>query len=78
MADMEEERWEAERHVQHIRALKVYQQKSKLASLSETDLRNLLYDEEMLDNTIAGASEKLTPQSLSWNGYSDSDSDYIP
>jgi hypothetical protein len=97
--NMEEDRVESARHIQHLRALRTYQLAKGKSQLMPSDLEDLLFeagddavleipsDIDMQDNPSARASSSgagsslnrsRTPQSLSMNGYSDSDSDYIP
>ncbi|KAF8801185.1 hypothetical protein BYT27DRAFT_7262222 [Phlegmacium glaucopus] len=92
MITMEEQRIAATRYILHLKALRKYQLHSWLDTLTLTDLKNLLYevfegcDTNMEHNPIAGPStnsgpstnQSFTPQSLSFNGYSDSDADYVP
>jgi hypothetical protein len=63
MANMEEERVSATRHIQHLKALRQYQLENRKNALSPTDVKNLLYevgdgriDIEMLDQTNPGPS----------------------
>ena len=97
--NMEEDRVESTRHIQHLRALRTYQLAKGKLQLTPIDVEDLLFeagdgavleipsDIDMQDNPSARASSSgagssvnrsRTPQSLSMNGYSDSDSDYIP
>jgi len=92
-SNMEEDRVESARHLQHLRALRTYQLAKGKSRLTPIDVENLLFeagddavleipsDIDMQDiSSGAGSSinQSRTPQSLSMNGYSDSDSDYIP
>ena len=82
---MEEDRVNAARHILHLEALQEYQLKQKKKALSPIDVEKLFEEIEFLDNPqvislVNGPStnRSLTSQSLSFNGFSDSDSDYIP
>jgi hypothetical protein len=86
MTAMEEDRVAAARHILHLKALKNYQLAKNKTTLSMSDVQKL-YDEgivienpdvEMGEAGPSTADKSLTPQSLSFNGFSDSDSDYIP
>ena len=80
MAAIEEDRSSAARHVQHLRYLKEYQKRIGERALTSEDI-NKLYNEGMgrIDKCDeVQESDTLTPQSLSFNGFSDGDSDYIP
>ncbi|KAF8809994.1 hypothetical protein BYT27DRAFT_7253966 [Phlegmacium glaucopus] len=60
MANMEEERVSATRHIQHLKALRQYQLKNHMNALSPTDVKNLLYEvgdgHIDIDPTIPGPS----------------------
>ena len=97
-SNMEDDRVESARHLQHLRALRAYQLAKGKSQLTPIDLENLLFeagddavleipsDIDMQDNptraSSSGAGSSInrsrTPQSLSMNGYSGSDSDYVP
>lgn len=84
---IEEERMAAARHILHLKALRKYQTDNKKNALSATDVEHIFEegivlenpDAEMEDNPIAGPSnQSFTSQSLSYAGFTDSDSDYVP
>ena len=85
---IEEERVETTRHILHLKALRKYQTDKKKNALTTADVKKLFdegtvlenFDVEMNDRPIAGPStnQSLTSQSLSYNGFTDGDSDYIP
>ncbi|KAF8808472.1 hypothetical protein BYT27DRAFT_7255581 [Phlegmacium glaucopus] len=92
MITIEEQRIAASQHILHLKALRKYQLHSRLDTLTLTNLKSLLYeafegcDTNMEHNPIVGPSmnsgpstnRSFTPQSLSFNQYSDSDADYVP
>lgn len=83
---MEEDRISVSRHILHLQAVKKYMDENKLTSLTQNDIDNLLNEGMGIDNSYveenpsAGPSAdlSLTSQSLSMNGFSDDDSDYVP
>lgn len=85
---IEENRIETTRHILHLKALRKYQTDKKKNALTPADVEKLFdegtvlenFDVEMNDRSIAGPStnRSLTSQSLSYNGFTDGDSDYIP
>jgi len=87
---IERERVSATRHVLHLEALKKYQKTKGKTALTLNDIEKLFEegtviekpDSEMKDQTDPGPSANgtLTPQSLSFEGFteSDSDPDYVP
>ena len=88
ISGIEEERISAARHILHLKTIRQYQIAKKKNVLTSEDIEKL-YEEgpvmenpdvQMDDTPIAGPStnQSLTSQSLSYNGFSDSDSDYVP
>lgn len=81
---MEEDRISVSRHILHLQAVKKYMDENKLTSLTQNDIDNLLNEGMGIDNSYveenpsAGPSADLSSQSLSMNGFSDDDSDYVP
>jgi hypothetical protein len=83
---MEEARIKATRHILHLHALRQYLADIKQSALDLVDVENLYNeslviensDVEMQDENETSEPNTLTSQSLSFNGFSDSDSDYIP
>jgi hypothetical protein len=85
MTAIEDDRVSAARHVLHLKALKQYQKKTRKTALTSEDIETMYnegrvmesenHDVEMEDSS---QNQSFTPQSLSFNGFSDSDSDYIP
>jgi hypothetical protein len=83
---LEDDRVSADRYVLHLKALEEYRESTGKRVLTPTDIKKLYEksrdiekpDAEMQDNTGPSANQSLTSQSLSFNGFSDSDSDYIP
>lgn len=79
---MEEDRISASRHILHLQAVKKYMDEKKLKSLTPTDIDTLFNEGVGIDNEDPSAGPNadlsLTSQSLSFNGFSDDDSDYVP
>lgn len=82
---LENERISAARHLLSLKTLKNYQVEKGKSCLDDEDVE-LLFEEggvvEKPDVEMQGvgstSGQSLTPQSLSRDGFSDSDSDYIP
>lgn len=76
MTKLEDDRVTADRHVLHLEALEDYQESTGKKALTQTDVIRFYEtsNAEMQDNT----GQSLTSQSLSFNGFSDKDSDYVP
>jgi hypothetical protein len=92
-ASIEEQRISAARQILHLKALGKYQIDNHLDTITSADIEKLYEEGIVLENpdvdmgdvndnpTIAGPTsshQSLTSQSLSFNGFTDSDSDYIP
>lgn len=86
---IEEDRVSSTRHNLHLDALRTYQLEIGQNALSDSDIEKFYEkgrvienpDVEMpIDQSLTGFSndQSLSSQSLSINGFSDSDSDYIP
>ena len=84
MTKLEDDRVSADRHVLHLQALEDYQESTGKRVLTEADVKRLYEksiekpDAKMEDNTGPSTNQSLTSQSLSFNGFSDTDSDYVP
>jgi hypothetical protein len=79
---LEEDRVAAARHVLHLEALRKYQIDNHKSALTMEDVENLYEEGEVLEkpDVVMGNDNQisLTSQSLSFTGFTDSDSDYIP
>jgi hypothetical protein len=90
LSTVEEERVSAARHILHLQALRKYQLDNNKDVLTLADIEKLYEEDVILENpdvdmdddnpAITGPStnRSLTAQSLSNNGFTDSDSDYVP
>lgn len=86
LTKLENDRVSADRHVLHLKALEEYLVSTGKRVLTQADIQTLyeksgvieMPDVEMQDITGPSANQSLTSQSLSFNGFSDTDSDYIP
>jgi MoxR-like ATPase len=86
VATVENDRVSADRFVFHLQALDEYRESIGKRVLTPTDIKTLYEtrrdierpEAEMQDITGPSADQSLTSQSLSFNGFSESDSDYIP
>jgi hypothetical protein len=89
MSTIEDNRISAARHVLHLQALKKYQLEKHKTGLSMSDVEKLYEEGRVIENPDVEMQENIpsagpnpdksfTSQSLSFNGFSDTDSDYIP
>ena len=82
MTEIEEARVAAGRHILHLKVLKEYQRKSGKSVLTDEDVERMFREEEDVEmkesSSLTKESSALTPQTLSPNGFTDSDSDYNP
>jgi hypothetical protein len=85
---IKDDRESAARQIRHLKLLKKYQEKTGKVVLTAADIETLYEEyfekpdvemkEDKPDTGSSSANQSLTSQSLSFNGFSDSDSDYIP